>query len=217
MTLATRQRNRIFKIVGERFEVEKFTFDVDTSTVRHIPTGAWLALDTTVDGRRSMTYTPGRLAQHQVVIHAPRFWPLQKRVLRAWLSNLQRETEPDLWASIGRSFGGMYGPRPAWDNSPFTPDEARVVRLEITAAKATVNDNQDLSAGQKDMILERLDYLSESVDRLGRLDWRNALLGALIELVLTEVVHARVVEGVLTALVGAIGHFFGGGPPSLPG
>jgi hypothetical protein len=65
----------------------------------------------------------------------------------------------------------------------------------------------------------KIDYLVDAAGRLGRKDWYNIFVGAIVGYILTVAVppeSARSIFSIFTTFLRAIGHFFGHGLPQLP-
>ncbi|GAC1605234.1 MAG: hypothetical protein NVS3B21_34770 [Acidimicrobiales bacterium] len=62
---------------------------------------------------------------------------------------------------------------------------------------------------------ERLAYIEDAAGRLGRIDWRNAVAGAMLGAIVAAALPPDAVRALLNALFLGVGHFFGQG--LLPG
>ena len=144
-------------------------------------------------------------------------WPRMLALVSAWLEYVKREFEaPELWRELERErevIGGMA----AAENSPFSPAEQTQIAEQLRELKEFVRANYQLNGTQLGAIDSRLDYLSEAATRLGRLDWRNLMVGALLGLVVEAVVPPEPIRAILGLIVRGLGHLFGGGGlPELP-
>jgi hypothetical protein len=63
----------------------------------------------------------------------------------------------------------------------------------------------------------RLDYLEGAASRLGRVDWRDVLVGTLVSAALTLALQPEPTRDVLFTLLRGIGRFFGHEFPELQG
>jgi hypothetical protein len=101
------------------------------------------------------------------------------------------------------------------DNRPFDATE----QAEIAAWAADLEQNAaerfDLTEQQLMALVGELRELVEGSGRLGRKDWYNAALGALVGLVLNKAAEAAVVQQVLEGMVSTLGHLFGHPIPQL--
>jgi hypothetical protein len=183
----------------------------------HAPTGYWFQFD--VDDRRGSLwaiYVPGptgaRTREKAVM------WESAIEYVREWLQAVAADHAAlDLWAELDRMKElppVVSGREP---NTPFTAHE----QAEITAKLGELKEylrathQRELGAEQLDALEARLDYLDGAASRMGRIDWRNSFVGALILVTLERVIPADVVQDVWAVAVHTL-HLFGGGPPPLP-
>ena len=73
-----------------------------------------------------------------------------------------------------------------------------------------------LNESQYEAIDARLDYFAEAAKRLGRIDWRNALIGAFLGAVLQAVLPPEPVQDIISLALRSVGHAFGVDIPELP-
>jgi hypothetical protein len=94
---------------------------------------------------------------------------------------LEELLEPDLWdqVQLGRPIIDTAKPR-AEDGLAFSPDEAVQIRLAVKEFRLLVIKTFDPSEEEKEVIDARLDYLTEAVDRLNRIDWRSVAITTVI-------------------------------------
>jgi len=137
----------------------------------------------------------------------------------AWANRVKQEHDaPDLWALVGAAIDR----RPADDvaNTSFTAEEQAAIEEEIAHVKAYILESADLTESQASEVVRQLDYIAEASKRLPRLDWRNALLGVLLDLMLQSVVPPETIRGVLSlglrGLAALYGSMWGGLPPPIP-
>jgi hypothetical protein len=83
------------------------------------------------------------------------------------------------------------------ENTPFSGEEQEQIAAQLTEAKEYVRANFELEPGQVERIEEQLDYLVEAAQRVGRLDWRNLLVGSFLSLVLQAVIPVQPVQQLL--------------------
>jgi hypothetical protein len=104
------------------------------------------------------------------------------------------------------------------DNAPFSQDEQAEISTRIDQAKDFVlRENPDLAAEQISAVEQTLDEVKEASTRVGRKDWVMLANGALLGLVVNDLVPGHVVQGVFHMLITGIAHIFGfgGGPPII--
>jgi hypothetical protein len=139
--------------------------------------------------------------------------------VKSWACDVACETSgPNLWAVLRRVPEIMTAVQAAdATNAPFTPDEQAEISTRIDQAKDAVpRENPGLAAEQKLAIEQTLDEVKEATTRVGRRDWVMLANGALLSLIVNNVVPPHVVQSVFNMLITGIGHLFGiGGPPPM--
>ncbi len=96
---------------------------------------------------------------------------------------LDEQELPDLWEQINNE-------RPFVNNEiitdnelqTFTDEEKKQIRLSISEFKLLLKDRFSPNETQLQIIDNRLDYISNGLDRLNRFDWRGILLSSLISI-----------------------------------
>ena len=68
-----------------------------------------------------------------------------------------------------------------------------------------------LSANELVALNERLAYIEEAAGRLGRIDWRNAVAGAMLGALVAAALPPEAVRAFLEMLFQGVGQFFGQG------
>jgi hypothetical protein len=139
--------------------------------------------------------------------------PLVETWANAVISGFREyEATPDLWAELGQSkelFAAHH------ENTPFTKAEQAEISGQIQRIRTFISINYDLNADQLAEVSERLDDIEEASRRLGRKDWLNAFNGAVLSLVLTELVPPQAMQRIIMIGLQGLGHLFGlGGPPT---
>ncbi len=127
-------------------------------------------------------YSPG--LETKTEVHLPGNLVNTLSFFDLWLSYTKREIEtPDLWAAVRqeRDFLAATGE----DNSGFTPEEQTRVRASVTEIRLHLTTTYQLSAEQLRLITSRLDSLADAARRVGRIDWKNQAVGALINIAIT--------------------------------
>jgi len=88
----------------------------------------------------------------------------------------------------------------------------------LSEAKEYARANLELDPQQLQRIEDQLDYLVEAAERVGRLDWRNLVVGSLLALVLQAIVPVGPIQQLfIVAFRSLVGLFGGPGQPELPG
>lgn len=91
---------------------------------------------------------------------------------------------PDLWEQINQEtpivsewmFEGQ-------DTSEFLNEEKAQLRLSLNEFRLLIKENFDPTADQMNIVDERLNYLSDALDRLNKFDWKSVLLSSAVSIV----------------------------------
>jgi hypothetical protein len=134
-----------------------------------------------------------------------------------WLNHLRREVEArDVWSEL-RDESALLVDAPRFEqNTPFNLSEQVEIRLHLAEAKEIARADPTLTAAQFAAVEQRLEYLADAVDRLGRVDWREAFVGALVGLLVQGVANTALVREILRYVGNAVGYLFGPHIPQLP-
>jgi len=121
---------------------------------------------------------PGGWADIEEVYAAFENW-LEKAV-RVYINDL---LEPDLWMELERQKPLVAGSILDKDEtSPFSEDEKTQLRLSINEFRLLVSKTFQPSQQELEVIGNRLDYLSNRLDGLNRVDWRGLALSTIISI-----------------------------------
>jgi hypothetical protein len=141
-------------------------------------------------------------------------WPT---VLRVWLTKLKQELEtPDLWAALEENRDAIEAPSTEDENTPFSATERAEITKQLAEVKAYAVKACDLSEGQMRVLGKHLDDLAEATGRMGRVDWRTLVYGALLGDIVQGVLPPEAVRSVLMMLLQSVAHLFGHPLPTLP-
>jgi hypothetical protein len=203
------ERNAIYEaIVASDFDPRKFVLDQPDRSglvLTHEPSGFSLSFRE-LFGDWSVSYGTSE-DNVRATAEAREEFPVY---VRKWLQLLRDDLEtPDLWAELQTEQVRLEGePGPSVENTPFTPDElAEIVReLQAVAERAA---QHDLTSAERKALESRLQYLEEAAGRLGRIDWRNALCGVMLTLVVTAALPPEPAHEILMLLLRTLGRFFG--------
>jgi hypothetical protein len=145
-------------------------------------------------------------------------WEAVMRSASSWLDELKRDLEtPDLWAELQSESALLVAEsNEDADNTPFSSSEREDIAARLHAFAEEAEQVYALSEVQMSYLNARLDYLVAAADRLGRIDWRNALLGAIIAFLLTAAIPPDSARDIFYMLLRAIIHLWGLGFPDLP-
>jgi hypothetical protein len=134
-----------------------------------------------------------------------------------WLEEVKRDLQtPDLWYELQREAELLGGAsNEANENTPFTPEEQREIIGRLQELAESARRTYSLSGPQMQILNAKVDYLVGAAGRLGRIDWRNVLAGAILSFVLTAAFSPESARHIFMELLRAIGHLYG--HPELPG
>lgn len=163
-------------------------------------------------------YAPGPQTLGQSV--EPRYgsWHSLLEAVERWLEFLRREIEtPDLWSELARERELVASPPAEAENTSFTAVEQAQIAHQLSEIKTYVRQTHKLTAAQYEAIDARLDYLVEAASRMGRIDWRNAFVGAFLGAVVQAVIPQDPVRDILALTLRGLAQLFGVDVPELPG
>jgi hypothetical protein len=133
--------------------------------------------------------------------------------LNVWLAAVKADGEtPDLWAELTQARDALGPARSgATGNTPFDAEERAAIRSQLREIHEYVKQSYELSESQVLVLDESVAYLDEAASRLGRIDWRNALVGAMLGAIVTAALPSETIRTFLRLLFEGIGHLFGHG------
>ncbi|WP_428658159.1 hypothetical protein [Runella sp.] len=105
---------------------------------------------------------------------------------RSWILNhivpyIEEITEQDLWELYKSSDKSLNLSLIDFnDKSYFLPDEIRQISTSINELKFLIHKNLSTNITEQNLVIERLDYLIESSQRLNKFDWKSLVLSTLI-------------------------------------
>jgi hypothetical protein len=207
------KKNGIFKAMKEA-GLDPREFDLDDSAAAVRIKHKWS------ESCFSFDDNPGHYVGHRVVGDGPDWgydaysWEALLSRVNAWADEVKHDlTTPDLWAEMQREVKLLgVGSDDVRENTPFTPDEQKEIARRLQELAEQAGQKYSLSATQIQVLNAKLDYLVKAAGRLGRIDWRNAFVGAIIGYVLTAAVPPELGHEIFQTLLHAIGHLY----PALP-
>ncbi|MFZ0592832.1 MAG: hypothetical protein WAM39_20395 [Bryobacteraceae bacterium] len=126
-----------------------------------------------------------------------------------WARDVKGDLDtPDLWAELQRGaglLGGVSGE--ANENTPFTSEEQKGIQRRLREMEAHVRSHS-LPEPEMEILHTKIDYLVDAAGRLGRIDWGNAFIGAIVGYILVAGLPPESARSLITFVVRAIGHFF---------
>jgi hypothetical protein len=221
MLLVKRARNVLYEAIQVHDASPgdfAFTQEDKSATLEHLRSKACLYITVSNGFQWHVAWTagkPGEEIEHESLLD--NFPQIVDRI-GEWLRAIAADEEtPDLWAELGQqqqTFSA--GALEAGENTPFTPAEQRLIAVKLEELKANAVDDYALSGEQLRELEARLDYLDKAATRVGRLDWRNLVAGALLSAVTGAALPPDVVQGIFGTLVNSVAHLFGAPIPQLP-
>lgn len=182
------------------------------SVLTHRPTGYYCKY-----GGTEIEYSPGPNQRVETANHRDR-WAVKGGHTEVWLAELRREVEAsDLWATIGQEkVLSTAAAAPNLDNRPFTAAEQKLIVTKLDEIKGYLLTSQQFDAKQAEDVKREFAYLRESSGRLGRKDWLNALLGALVGQAINLSLSPEIAKGLLIMAGMVFQSLWGTGHTLLP-
>jgi hypothetical protein len=186
------QTNQVFELIQELglnpsdFVWEKHESSWDTflkiPILIHKPSGYYMTFDLKGDLRFSV-FSPGRDEWTQSI--ETRSWFGQTKAIRKWLQYLKRETEsPDLWNAISQEKNLIEASASSdTSNALFSNNEREYISAALAEIKEYILSTQSFTPEQTKYIEDRLHYLKEASERMGRKDWITLTVGVLTNII----------------------------------
>ncbi len=217
-TLEKWKRNEVYKAVqAAGLSPEGFLWDdaADDICFRHPSSEAYFVFGADA-GSYVTRYAAGDDAGPELPAYS---WSRVMQRVAVWLAAVKRDTEtPDLWDQLQRQTELLAGSSDeALENTPFTPDERDEIARQFNEIRDYAKAVYALSEPQFANLDSKLDYLLKAAGRLGRKDWLNACIGAMLGWLLVAALSPDASRHVLQMVVSSIAHFFGHGLPGLDG
>ncbi|MEI8013283.1 MAG: hypothetical protein WCH20_00455 [Nitrospira sp.] len=167
----------------EREEAENFSHGEVTlhfHRLLHTPSG-YAALF----GENFLSYSPGPQGPNETERNIG--WTGKYLAVERWLTYLKREIDaPDLWASLAQE-QELFSAEPAGAvNAPFNADEQVQIRKAVEEIRVFISSTYSLAGEPLATVNRKLDYLIDASTRVGRIDWKNIFVGALLSLALQQ-------------------------------
>jgi hypothetical protein len=200
----------------ERTEASSPRANGHVPVLHHPPSKATFTFDFD-DTQHWADYTPGNDRPRDE--RAAGNWDGQLNYVKQWLEYLKREWHaPNLWAELRaqRRLVTAIGGASDDSNAPFGLEEQKEIARQLAEIKTYVRKTYQLNESQYEAIDARLDYFAEAAKRLGRIDWRNAFIGAFLGAVLQAVLPPEPVQDIISLALRSVGHAFGVDIPELP-
>ena len=101
-----------------------------------------------------------------------------------WLTELRKEVDtPDLWATVLQDRDFMRLTVIDAGNTPFTPQEQQYISTRLDEMHSFIIASAKLDDAQRRFVDAQIEYTKQATKRLGRIDWKNALIGAFMSII----------------------------------
>jgi len=204
------QKNQIFNAIQE-VGLDPKEFDLEDDGVEVRIKHKWS------DSSFIVNRDPGHYVVRYVVGDGPDWqfevssWQNVIPRISRWLEEVKRDLEtPDLWAELqgatellGANYDGVV------ENTPFTPDEQKEIARRLQEWAEHTRRTYSLSVAQMQVLGAKLDYLVSAAGRLGRIDWRNAAVAAMLGWVLTAALPPESARDIFLGLLPLVDQFLG--------
>jgi hypothetical protein len=134
-----------------------------------------------------------------------------------WIREVKADlATPDLWAELRREIELVGANSEDFaENTAFSLGEQKEIAARLQELAGDVRRAVSLSEAQIRLLDAKLDYLAKAAGRLGRIDWRNAFVGAIAGFILVAALPPESARALIFGFLRVIGHFYG--LPELPG
>lgn len=149
----------------------------------HVPSDGFFQFDL-LSGVEWCMYSPG---ENRVVDQCyPGSWDGQVTQFNYWLHYLRQEYEcTDMWSAISGASALVLDMKTGVneDNSMLSQPERKRLSQSLNEIHAYLVSTNSVSVASNKIIEERLNYLEQAAERVGRKDWMNLAYGTLINIV----------------------------------
>lgn len=217
--LSKAERNLLFEMVAaSRLPVGDFSYRGipafpqnagDEAWITHVPSGSQFKI---FPERDSSTFTCCSQIGDDPLVSMDRRMNFQEIFVEVgrWSTALANWLEtPDLWKSMADAAVIPGELVPESDNTPFTPEEQRVISGQLKAIAETIKKDYDLTAEQSVKLDEKFEEAEKASRRMGRKDWGLLFGGAVFSLILADVIPPGVAGHILMMIEHGLGHLFG--------
>lgn len=212
------ERNSIHEAVAEGgLDAIECSFDDHQVPWRlnHTPSGAYVL----IGGRRGhheLTAVVGDGPPRQFDSYT---WLSVNEKIKGWAREVRRDVDtPDLWDEVRRRQAVLTGAVfENSDNSAFTAAEQGEIVDRVRQIKELVRA-QPISEAQMRSAEAKLDFLVEAVRHQGRKEWALMFVGAVVSVIVADLLPREAMGDILSMASHVLGHLFGGtsGPPQSP-
>ena len=210
MKLIKQRRNEIFRAVIsgglDPIECELTSMADGSWKISHIPSDSYM----TLDYYRAFTAT-GKIPDGPPVgVSSPEWSSVVDSVQRWATMVVETRDDPDLWETLRRGKEVLRGAiGNGLKNTPFTlPEQAGITR-QLGEIKDYIRQERLLSGEQLALVEARFDQAEEASRHLGRKDWVLLFSGAILSLVVADLLPPSVAEQILMTVLHGLEHLFG--------
>ena len=127
-------------------------------------------------------------------------------LVRLWLSYVKREYEaPDLWGLLRQEKKLLQlASSPNLPNDSFTEPEKQIIRNQLAEIKQHLISVHHLQPQQAEILDQGLSYLGDSLNRVGKKDWVNNAIGALMGIAISAAFSSTVAQDMLDRVTSAV-------------
>lgn len=213
--LLTTQKDEMFEAVRAagldpaEFEwASRISWYSETSapSLGHRPTGHYFMVDWGSTGA-GIEYSP---ADAQPVFQDSSFdWEHIRIHVVIWATALAREASaPNFWARLAQQQELFAAGARDEANTPFAAEELERVDAALAELRELVADTRNLEAVDVAHLDRRIGYLRAAARRVGRVDWLNLVLAAIVQLVLQAVLTSDGAQEVTSLIQSLLGDLF---------
>jgi hypothetical protein len=193
-----------------------FEYDDDWARVTHRPSASYLELKGNIARFEATPVIGDRIP----LPLAPFSWIVLEAKVRDWATEVKLDADtPDRWAEIQREGEILTGARYIdVENTPFTLDEQAQIAEQLEQIKRSAQATYGLSDERMLELSAKLDEIKDASGRMGRKDWVLLFGGAMLGLILTDLLPPSAAQNILITVLHGLEHLFvgGGGPHLLP-
>jgi hypothetical protein len=180
----------------------------------HMPSGAHFLVGGTY-GHFKLTLVVG---DEQPSVAESYDWANVLTRVKRWAGDVKRDVDtPDLWDEVRRRQGVLTGA--SYENA----DNSRLTETELTEIVERVEKIKELVRTQTTSarmlsVEAKLDYVVEAARRLGRKDWALMFGGAIVSVLVADLLPREVVGDILSMAANVLSHLFNdlSGPSQFP-
>lgn len=129
---------------------------------------------------------------------------VEEHFTQDWLVAVREQAKGDLWSQLEEQRAMFTAAFPAADNTPFSDAEQKRLHASIDDLLAQVKEQKLFQRDQFARLEAAMLYQKKAVGWLGRVDWLNGFMGAVLGQLLTVVSDPANVQQFLTLAVGAV-------------